>query len=260
MYNTIKSYIFEINLKYNTFLLYLAIIFVTKEVKMAKIETRVLLCEDESDAREILSFYLNTIFDEVVSAKDGLAGLEAYKNDRNFDLVLTDIKMPNMDGISMLEAIHKLSPKQKFIIVSAYKDEEKLLKSIELKVLGYFVKPLNVDNVMEMLKKAKEEVLKDKVEALKDIDINKTYTYKPKEKLLYSGQSLIKLSKKELLVLELLIEKKGNIVTTEEFKQRVWEDKDTLDTTFRTVMKRLKDKIKDDDFILSRKGQGYIVE
>jgi len=224
-------------------------------------KTRVLLCEDEADAREILSFYLNTIFDEVVVAQDGLEGLNLYKknlkNKTPFDLVLTDIKMPKMDGMQMLESMYELEKNQKFIIVSAYQDEDKLLRSINLQVLGYFVKPLNVDNVMSMLLKAKEEVLKDKD---KKIKINSHYTYDAAEKLLYEDGKLVKLSKRETQVLDILMRSKGKIVPTSDFKEEIWGTNEKLDSTFRTVMKRLKDKIKKEDFILSRKGQGYIIE
>jgi len=225
------------------------------------IRTRVLLCEDEKDAREILSFYLNTIFEEVVVAEDGLEGLELYKKNMEsgtaFDLVLTDIKMPNMDGMEMLETIHALNREQKFIIVSAYQDEEKLLKSINLRVLGYFVKPLNVDNIMGMLQKAKEEVLHDRESNIK---INDIYTYDKHEKLLYEEGKIVKLSKRETQVLDILMRSQGKIVPTDRFKEEIWGTTEKLDSTFRTVVKRLKDKIKREDFILSRKGQGYMVE
>jgi len=225
------------------------------------IRTRVLLCEDEKDAREILSFYLNTIFEEVVVAEDGLEGLEIYRKNLEkgtvFDLVLTDIKMPNMDGMEMLETIHALNKEQKFIIVSAYQDEEKLLQSINLRVLGYFVKPLNVDNVMSMLQKAKEEVL---AERESNVKINDIYTYEKNEKLLYDEGKIVKLSKRETQVLDILMQSKGKIVKTDTFKEEIWGTTEKLDSTFRTVVKRLKDKVKKDDFILSRKGQGYMIE
>jgi len=231
---------------------------------MLQFSTRVLLAEDESVAREILEFYLNTIFEEVIVAKDGLEGLSVYKKalkqNKKIDLVLTDIKMPNMDGIEMLENIHKLNKNQKFIIVSAYKDEEMLLKSIDLKVLGYFIKPLNVDNVMEMLTKAKDEVLEDKKRDQGIIEINDIYTYNKQSKLLYENNTLVKLSKKETQALDILILNRKKIVEIDSFKKELWQDKETLDATFRTVMKRLKDKLKTKDFILSRKGQGYIIE
>lgn len=231
---------------------------------MLQFQTKVLLAEDESVARDILSFYLNTIFDEVIVAEDGLQGLKIYEqavlfNDK-FDLVITDIKMPNMNGIEMLEQIHTINPEQKFIIVSAYKDEEKLLKSIDLKVLAYFVKPLNVDNIMKLLIKAKDEVLEDKKRESDLIKINSTYNYNQKTQLLYQKNSLVKLSKKETQVLSILMKNRSKIVDLDTFKLQIWGDTNALDATFRTVMKRLKDKIKTDDFILSRKGQGYIIE
>ncbi len=231
---------------------------------MLQFSTRVLLAEDESVAREILEFYLNTIFDEVIIAEDGMEGLEVYKKaikkNKKIDLVLTDIKMPNMNGIEMLENIHKLNKNQKFIIVSAYKDETMLLKSIELKVLGYFIKPLNIDNVMEMLIKAKNEVLEDKKRDQGIVEINNIYTYNIHSKLLYEKNLLVKLSKKETQALDILILNRKNIVNIESFKKELWQNEDTLDATFRTVMKRLKDKLKTKDFIISRKGQGYLIE
>lgn len=231
---------------------------------MSRYLTKVLLAEDESVAREILSFYLNTIFDEVVVAKDGLEGFNIYNEsitkNKKFDLVLTDIKMPNMNGMEMLEKIYELNKNQKFIIVSAYKDEEKLLKSIDLKVLAYFVKPLNVDNIMELLIKAKDEVIEDKKRIDNLIKINSIYTYNLQTKLLYENDSLVKLSKKEVQALDLLMQNRRKIVTITTFKKTIWGNTTTLDATFRTVMKRLKDKINKKDFILSRKGQGYIIE
>jgi len=228
--------------------------------------TRVLLVEDEVDAREILSFYLNTIFEDVVVAVDGQEALEIFEenfnNNRYFDLVLTDIKMPRLDGMDMIEKMLELIENQKFIIVSAYKDEEKLLKSINFRVLGYFIKPINVDNMMEILKKAKVEVLKEKEEkkSKKLIKINKDYKYSLEQKLLYNNSSLVKLSKKEMQLLDILVKNVGKIVTIKECKLALWNDENKSDTTFRTVMKRLKDKVSKNDFILSLKGQGYTIE
>ena len=212
---------------------------------MKEYKTRVLLVEDEDVARKTLSFYLNTIFDEVVVACDGLEASklfkENYQNSKSFDLVLTDLKMPNKDGISMIDEIRELVPNQRFIIVSAHKNEDDLLKLINLRVLGYFVKPLNIDNMMEMLKKAKEEVLADNAKKnVEDtlITINKRYTYDSINDKLYNQESIVKLSKKELDILKVLINNIGEVVPVEKFKKDVWNDINTNDSAFRTVMKR----------------------
>jgi len=234
---------------------------------MKNYSTRVLLVEDEDVARKTLSFYLNTIFDEVVVACDGEEASTIFKNNfdenKQFDLVLTDLKMPNKDGISMIDDIRSLVPNQRFIIVSAHKNEDDLLKLINLRVLGYFVKPLNIDNMMEMLKKAKEEVLADNAVSSEENDLlvlNKVYTYNKVNDKLYNEENIVKLSKKELDILKVLIDKIGEVIPVEKFKEMVWNDINTNDSAFRTVMKRLKDKVKDDDFIISHKGYGYIIE
>lgn len=233
---------------------------------MKKYSTRVLLVEDEDVARKTLSFYLNTIFDEVVVACDGDEGNAIfhrnYEAKKSFDLVLTDLKMPNKDGIEMIDEIRKTVPNQRFIIVSAHKNEDDLLKLINLRVLGYFVKPLNIDNMMEMLKKAKEEVLADNLPTIQSdlIVLNKKYTYNKANDKLYYEENIVKLSKKELDILMVLIDNIGEVVPVEKFKESVWNDINTNDSAFRTVMKRLKDKVKEDDFIISHKGYGYIIE
>lgn len=234
---------------------------------MSNLTTRVLLVEDEDVARKTLAFYLNTIFDEVVLASDGQEGFSILKenidNGKTFDLVLTDLKMPNIDGMGMIDLIRELIPNQRFIIVSAHKNEEDLLKLINLRVLGYFLKPLNIDNMMEMLQKAKEEVLEDKKESNTNEDLvklNKTYTYDLSNDKLYNHESIVKLSKKESDILQVLIRSLGEVISVEKFKEKVWNDIETNDSAFRTVMKRLKDKIIDDDFIISHKGYGYIIE
>lgn len=233
---------------------------------MKEYKTRVLLVEDEDVARKTLSFYLNTIFDEVVVACDGQEASNIFRKDfeqkKSFDLVLTDLKMPNKDGMSMIDEIRELVPSQRFIIVSAHKNEDDLLKLINLRVLGYFVKPLNIDNMMEMLKKAKEEVLADNLpkEETKLVNLNKRYTYDKENNKLYNQESIVKLSKKELDILTVLVDNLGEVVPVEKFKEVVWNDINTNDSAFRTVMKRLKDKVKEDDFIISHKGYGYIIE
>ena len=162
---------------------------------MNELKTRVLLVEDEDLARKTLSFYLNTIFDEVIVACDGQEGLsiinENFKNKNYFDLVLTDLKMPHVDGMEMIEEILKVVPNQRFIIVSAHKNEEDLLKLINLRVLGYFVKPLNIDNMMELLQKAKIEVIQERqtieVEKSDLIRLNNTYTFDLTNEKLYGN-------------------------------------------------------------------------
>ncbi len=230
--------------------------------------TRVLLVEDEEDAREILGFYLDTIFDEVEVASNGQVGfdkfLRAHQERKYFDVIVTDIQMPDKDGLTMLEEIAAIHEEQKFIIVSAFKDEEYLFRSINLNVVSYFVKPLVVENIMQILKKLKNSILESAIPEIpmdnKPIKINSTYIYDKAKRLLYDGKEIVSLSKKETSLVDVMISKKGEIITNENLKKEVWNDVNTSDATLRTVIKRVKDKISKNDFIVSKKGLGYIIE
>ena len=230
--------------------------------------TRALLVEDEEDAREILSFYLDTVFDEVQVASNGLEGLKIFEENLNknsyFDVIVTDIRMPELDGLSMLEKITQLNDNQKFIIVSAYKDEEYLFRSINLNVISYFVKPLVVENIMQILKKVKNQILQDNSVSKEQNDsmikINSIYTYDKDKKSLLDEDRIVNLSKKELLLIDSMIKKIDEINTIEYLKESIWPDKNTSDATLRTVIKRVKDKISKKDFIVSKKGLGYVID
>lgn len=230
---------------------------------MQDLEKRVLLVEDEADAREVISHYLEQLFDVVDVASNGEEGVEKFEqnagNDLYYDVIITDIKMPQKDGLTMLEEITKTKEDQKFIIVSAHKDEEYLFRSINLNVISYFVKPLVIEELMELLSKIIDTIKSNTQQTIR-IDINDTYTYDTTKQLLYDGETIIYLSKKETLLVDFLIKNRGEIQTNESLKEAVWNDVNTADATLRTLFKRVKDKILKDDFIISKKGRGYIIE
>lgn len=229
---------------------------------MENIVKRVLLVEDEEDAREIVSHYLKNLFEAVDIASNGEEGLKMfsqnYEKNIFYDVIITDIKMPVKDGLTMLEEITKIREEQKFIVVSAHKDEEYLFRSINLNVISYFVKPLVVDDLMEVLEKIVQNIKSSKKE--NSIQINKIYKYDIDKKLLYDDEKTVYLSKKETLLVDFLLRHRGEIKSNESLKEAVWNDINTADATLRTLFKRVKDKITKDDFIISKKGRGYIIE
>ena len=169
--------------------------------------------------------------------------------------------MPHLNGLDMIDEITLLNEDQKFIVVSAYKDEEYLLKSISLNVVSYFVKPLEVKNMMSILKKVKEKVLEEKNDTTQDlIIINSSFTYNTKSDLLFNSDKEVDLSNKETLLLKALLKDIEIIKTKDDLKIGIWNNKETSDATLRTIIKRLKDKVSENDFIVSKKGKGYKIE
>ena len=91
------------------------------ELKQNCSTLNVLYVEDDAKLRDIVADYLKMLFASVVCAEDGEIGLEKFQENK-FDLVLTDIQMPRMNGIEMIEAIRKIQPEQEIIILTAFSE------------------------------------------------------------------------------------------------------------------------------------------
>ena len=106
------------------------------------------------------------IFKKVIVAYDGLDGLAKF-NENHIDIIITDINMPNLNGLDMLKKIKKLDKTVPSIIMTAYSELEYYKEAIDINVKGYIIKPLELDEILEKLKCIVEE----KIE--KDLKTNK---------------------------------------------------------------------------------------
>ncbi len=105
---------------------------------------RILVIDDEPDACEILSDLMVRSGHEVATAHDGLTGLQHF-HARDFDLVITDIRMPDMDGLELLKQIKLVekSPAQ-VIVVTGHGDMENAIRALKLGAYDYLLKPIDV--------------------------------------------------------------------------------------------------------------------
>lgn len=108
---------------------------------------KILYVEDESEAREALGKYLKRRFGKIFTAVDGLDGLNLFKEQKP-DLVIVDLYMPNMDGLEMIKEIKKISPEVYVIITSAVDDVEVILKSVDIGINKYLLKPIDQDELI----------------------------------------------------------------------------------------------------------------
>jgi putative nucleotidyltransferase with HDIG domain len=128
----------------------------------------ILYVEDELEVRERTKLLLNKIFSHVEVAVNGQDGLEKYLKN-SYDIVITDILMPKMNGLDLIRAIRKENKKQEIIILSAYTDSEYFTQSIGLGVTGYVIKPLDFDQMMDVLEQSI-----DKLTAFRENEMYKT--------------------------------------------------------------------------------------
>ncbi len=125
----------------------------------------VLYVEDEEDLLIFTSKTLGKLVKTISTAKNGREGLELFTkhhNDpslTNFDVVITDINMPKMNGLEMIEAIHKISNTVPCVITTAHNDANFLKKAIDLGVSGYATKPLNLFQLLESISRSVESII-----------------------------------------------------------------------------------------------------
>lgn len=112
----------------------------------------VLYVEDDKDIRENTCAIFENCFSSVVTASNGQEGLEQFKKEK-IDLVITDIKMPVMDGIEMIDEIFKINPDQVVIVTSAHQESQHLLKLINLGVEYFLAKPMDLDKMLMLFSK-----------------------------------------------------------------------------------------------------------
>ena len=110
----------------------------------------VLYAEDDTDIRLTVTDLLSNLFHKVVSAKDGEEALQFYKQE-SFDLLITDIKMPKMNGIVLIEEIQKINKDQVCIITTAH-DEKEYLDAFKVLNIKYVLqKPIIFDTLANTL-------------------------------------------------------------------------------------------------------------
>ena len=119
---------------------------------------KILYVEDNEEARTQTQKMLSNFFSDITVAIDGKDGLEKYldfyqKNNTYFDLVITDINMPNMDGLMMSEEILKKQSLQAIIITTAHNEIEFLTKAIDVGVSGFLIKPVSNMQLINVLYK-----------------------------------------------------------------------------------------------------------
>lgn len=112
----------------------------------------VLYCEDEEYLRDVTKGILASFTKEQLIAEDGQIGLELFKQNQNsIDLIITDVNMPNMNGLEMAKEIKAINPNMPIIVATAFSNSEYLLEAIELGVDKYVLKPINIKKLLDTM-------------------------------------------------------------------------------------------------------------
>ena len=149
-----------------------------------------LYAEDNEPLRLNASKLLENFFTDLRSAEDGESALELFKK-RAADILITDIKMPHRDGLSLIKAIRELAPHTKCIIMSAFDDKPLLLEAINSGVYAYLKKPVNLIELTQTLLKAVLEIKKEHENELFLLHMQTIFNYQSSMVALLEGKNVV---------------------------------------------------------------------
>ena len=125
---------------------------------METMENKILIVDDEEDVRDMLHLSLSAMGYDVLDAEDGMEALRIFK-DAHPQIVLTDIKMPSMDGIELLKELKREDPDAEVIMITGHGDMDLAIKSIKHEATDFVPKPVNLEVLKIALRRAQDKVV-----------------------------------------------------------------------------------------------------
>jgi len=190
-----------------------------KEIKLASI----LVVEDEENLQDALKLNLELEGYEVSTASDGAQALKKV-NEEYFDLIILDIMLPEIDGISVCETIRLKNTQLPILMLSARTSSADRILGLKKGADDYLTKPFNLEELLlrihKLIRKNKKIQNKSNVEDLYTFG-NNTIDFNAQQALNSKGEQ-IELSLKEVMLLKLLIANKNEVVSREKILQSVW--------------------------------------
>lgn len=209
----------------------------------------VLYAEDDAGVRKNVAEMLRLLFKEVFVAIDGEEAYALFTT-QSPDIVITDIKMPKLDGIELAKKIRNDDANIQIIVISAYTEVDYMLEAIDLSLMRYIVKPITETKLFEALEKFLALQKTAKVIELKD-----GWVYDSAKKITIHDDIEFELTKKESTLLEMLLSK-NSVLTYAEIEMELWSDESMSLNALRLLMKNFRKKLPD-GYLKNIQSVGY---
>lgn len=230
---------------------------------MAEKKYSILLVEDEENLQEALKLNLELENYEVTSSFDGADALQQFQKE-HFDLIILDVMLPELDGISVCETIRLSNSDTPILILSAKNSSADRVLGLKKGADDYLTKPFNLEELLlrvnKLLRKSEQIAIKQPLPDLYHFG-NNVIDFKGLE-CSNKNSEQIALSKKEVMLLKLLIENKNEVVTREKILQAVWgynvyPTTRTIDNFILNFRKYFEEDSRHPHYFHSVRGVGY---
>jgi DNA-binding response OmpR family regulator len=199
----------------------------------------------------------------VVSFADGSDALQAYEERLQhapFDLVITDIRMPYMNGVELSQKIKAQQPDQPIIVLSAHTDKEYLIELINTGISHFVPKPFAYDTFLQTLFKVTQKIIETKTQTDQNpmlLPLGEHLQWDMEKRLLKRNGKSIELSRNELFLMEILAKNGERITTTQALIEAFYlEGVDINEHGIRNLVLRLRKKLPE-EIISTVYGMGY---
>ena len=217
--------------------------------------TQILLVEDDETLSELISEYLSEQGYDVTVRTDAKAALDtAYE--RNFDILILDVKLPKGDGFSLLRELRRLGDDTPAIFTTSLNALQDLEIGYKSGCDDYLKKPYELKELLLRI----QILLKRKFSHVNDefIELNGGYKFFPSSKTLRQNGQIVNLSNKESELLALFLENKNALLSKEAIFEKIWNyGEEPSELSLRVYVKNLR-RILGKDAIINRRGDGYI--
>lgn len=217
--------------------------------------TQILLVEDDETLSELISEYLSEQGYDVTVRADAKAALDtAYE--RNFDILILDVKLPKGDGFSLLRELRRLGNDAPAIFTTSLNALQDLEIGYKSGCDDYLKKPYELKELLLRI----QILIKRKFSHVNDefIELNGGYKFYPSSKTLRQNGQIINLSNKESELLALFLENKNALLSKETIFEKIWNyGEEPSELSLRVYVKNLR-RILGKDAIINRRGDGYI--
>jgi len=227
-------------------------------------DLNILYCEDDAAFQKETAKVFEELFSNVDLVSNGHEGVQRYKEyyenqGKTYDIVITDINMPHKNGIDVAKEIYSINKKQAIIVISAHDESRYLMELVNIGIEQFLIKPLDFDIFLSVIHDVAYKVVKGKSknDIVKVIKLENNYSWDIDKSSLLNNKILVKLTKKETLLLELLIRNKNKISSYEEIINHLYDNPEVISTdSLKTLISRFRKKMPDQN-LESIYGFGY---